>query len=88
MPEHVWVDLERHLVGHFRNCARPPPAQEDGWARCDLRGCKGAICRELGDVHESGMSVEELADYLCRDVDEVRAKIDEVERQIAAAVRL
>jgi hypothetical protein len=29
-----------------------------------------------------------IADYLCRTVEEVQAKIDEVERQIAAPVRL
>jgi hypothetical protein len=43
---------------------------------------------DLFDMHESGMPVAELAEYLCREVDEVQAKIDEVERQIAVSVRL
>jgi hypothetical protein len=38
---------------------------------------------DLFDMHESGMPVEKIADYLCREVDEVQAKIDEIERQIA-----
>jgi hypothetical protein len=38
---------------------------------------------DLFDMHESGMPVEKIADYLCREVDEVQAKIDEVERKIA-----
>jgi hypothetical protein len=42
---------------------------------------------DLFDFHETGSSVEDIADYLCRTVEEVQAKIDEVERQIAAAVR-
>jgi hypothetical protein len=42
---------------------------------------------DLFDMHETGVPVAEIADYLCREVDEVQAKIDEVERQIAAAVR-
>ena len=43
---------------------------------------------DLFDMNESGMPVAELAEYLCREVDEVQAKIDEVERQIAAPIRL
>jgi hypothetical protein len=42
----------------------------------------------LFDMHESGTPVAEIADYLCRTVEEVQAEIDEAERQIAAAVRL
>jgi hypothetical protein len=42
---------------------------------------------DLFDMHESDMPVEKIADYLCREVDEVKAKIDEVERQIATTVR-
>jgi hypothetical protein len=40
---------------------------------------------DLIEFHESGMPVAELAEYLCREVDEVQAKIDEIERQIAPA---
>ena len=43
---------------------------------------------DLFDFHESGMPTVDLAEYLCRTVEEVQAKIDEVERQIAASVRL
>ena len=39
------------------------------------------------DMHESGMPVAEIADYLCREDEEVQAKIDEVERRIAASIR-
>jgi hypothetical protein len=42
---------------------------------------------DLFDFYESGTPVADIADYLCRTVEEV-PKIDEVERQIAAAVRL
>jgi hypothetical protein len=34
---------------------------------------------DLHDFHEGGMPVEKIADFLCRDVDKVQAKIDEVE---------
>ena len=50
------------------------------WSAMDLE--------DLIDFHESGMPVAELAEHLCRTVEEVRAKIDEIERQIAASVRL
>jgi hypothetical protein len=43
---------------------------------------------DLFDFYEGGTPVADIADYLCRTVEEVQAKIDEVERQIAAAVRL
>ena len=43
---------------------------------------------DLFDFHETGSSAADIADYLCRTVEEVQAKIDEIERQIAAAVRL
>ena len=43
---------------------------------------------DLFDFYESGTPVADIADYLCRTVEEIQAKIDEVERQIAAAVRL
>jgi hypothetical protein len=33
---------------------------------------------------ETGTSVVDIADYLCRTVDEVQAKIDEVEAKIAS----
>ena len=39
---------------------------------------------DLFDFYESGTPVADIADYLCRTVEEVQAKIDEVERQIAA----
>lgn len=41
---------------------------------------------DLFDMHENGMPVAEIADYLCREVEEVQAKIDEVERRIAASI--
>jgi hypothetical protein len=43
---------------------------------------------DLLDFHESGTPVADIADYLCRTVEEVQAKIDEIERQIAAPIRL
>jgi hypothetical protein len=43
---------------------------------------------DLLDFHETGSSAETIADYLCRTVEEVQAKIDEVERQIAAPMQL
>jgi hypothetical protein len=48
---------------------------------------------DLHDFLESGMPVAEIAEYLCREggeveAKEVEAKTDEVERQIAASVRL
>jgi hypothetical protein len=43
---------------------------------------------DLFDMHESGMPVERIAQYLCREVEEVAAKIDEIERQIAAPLQL
>jgi hypothetical protein len=43
---------------------------------------------DLHDFLESGMPVAEIAEYLCREGGEVEAKTDEVERQIAASVRL
>jgi hypothetical protein len=43
--------------------------------------------QDLFDMHESGMPVAEIADYLCRTVEEVQAKIDEVERKIAGSGR-
>ena len=42
---------------------------------------------DLFDMNESGMPVAQIADYLCREVAEVQAKIDEVERQIASPLR-
>jgi hypothetical protein len=38
---------------------------------------------DLFDFHETGSSAADIADYLCRTVEEVQAKIDEVERRIA-----
>jgi hypothetical protein len=38
---------------------------------------------DLFDFHETGTPVAEIADYLCRTVEEVQAKIDEVEAKIA-----
>jgi hypothetical protein len=43
---------------------------------------------DLFDFHETGSSVADIADYLCRSVEEVQAKIDEIERQIDASVRV
>ena len=43
---------------------------------------------DLFDMHESGMPVDQIADYLCREIDEVQTKIDEVEAKIAAPVHL
>jgi hypothetical protein len=43
---------------------------------------------DLFDFHETGTSVVDIADYLCRTVDEVQAKIDEVEAKIAHGTRL
>jgi hypothetical protein len=64
---------------------RPPSGLEminagKPWSPMDME--------DLIDFYESGSPVAEIADYLCRTVEEVQAKIDEVERQIAAAVRL
>jgi hypothetical protein len=39
---------------------------------------------DLFDMHESGMPVDQIADYLCREIDEVQTKIDEVEAKIAS----
>jgi hypothetical protein len=59
---------------------RPNINSGQPWSRMDMA--------DLFDMNESGMPVAELAEYLCREVDEVQAKIDEVERQIAAPIRL
>ena len=64
---------------------KPPSARPDinsgkPWSAMDME--------DLFDFHESGSPVEDIAHYLCREVAEVQAKIDEVERRIAAPVRL
>jgi hypothetical protein len=41
---------------------------------------------DLIEMHESGMPVAQIADYLCREVDDVQARIGELERRIAAGV--
>jgi hypothetical protein len=42
---------------------------------------------DLFVMHESGMPVDQIAEYLCREVDEVQTKIAELERQIASPLR-
>jgi hypothetical protein len=64
---------------------RPPSGLEminagKPWSPMDME--------DLFDFYESGTPVAEIADYLCRTVEEVQAKIDEVERQIAAPIQL
>jgi hypothetical protein len=59
---------------------RPPSGLEminagKDWSPMDMA--------DLFDFHETGTPVAEIADYLCRTVDEVQAKIDEVEAKIA-----
>ena len=58
---------------------RPNINSGQPWSEMDMA--------DLFDMNESGMPVAQIADYLCREVAEVQAKIDEVERQIAASVR-
>jgi hypothetical protein len=48
----------------------------ESWSAMDME--------DLFDFHETGTSVVDIADYLCRTVDEVQAKIDEVEAKIAS----
>ena len=60
---------------------RPPSGLEminagKPWSPMDME--------DLFDFHETGTSVVDIADYLCRTVDEVQAKIDEVEAKIAS----
>jgi hypothetical protein len=38
---------------------------------------------DLFDMHESGMPVEKIADYMCREVDEVQAKINRLKQTFA-----
>ena len=59
---------------------RPPAGLEminagKDWSPMDME--------DLFDFHETGSPVAEIADYLCHTVDEVQAKIDEVEAKIA-----
>jgi hypothetical protein len=42
---------------------------------------------DLFDFHETGTPIAEIASYLCRTVEEVQAKIDEVESQDCQSMR-
>jgi hypothetical protein len=62
---------------------RPPSGLEminagKPWSPMDME--------DLFDFYETGMPVVDIADYLCRTVDEAQAKIDEVETKIAGRV--
>ena len=74
-----------YISAMLRMRKRPPADlpminSDKPWSAMDME--------DLFDFYESGTPVADIADYLCRTVEEVQAKIDEVERQIAAAVRL
>jgi hypothetical protein len=45
------------------------------WALADLRYCM-----------EHGQSIEEIADFLCRDIEEVRAKVTELDPNYPGAM--
>jgi hypothetical protein len=76
----------RHIVPGMLRLRKKPPAglpminTGKPWSAMDMA--------DLLDFHETGSSVETIALYLCRTVEEVQAKIDEVERQIAAPIQL
>jgi hypothetical protein len=75
----IWEGLT-YIPLRMRKSDRPNINSGQPWSEMDMA--------DLFDFHESGMPIEKIADYLCREIDEVQTKIDEVERQIAASVRL